>query len=198
MEVAQETWLGFLLGLGTFESPCLRTERSALACANGCTFPRRQRARGGPWQGSARSAGGLAPPGAMGGQGSRPLRHTRAGEAGASWHRAVGPPQRQVVTLRDVEGLSSVQVCDVLGITEREPAGAGASVAGHESGMSSRRRCCHEVASAPAERPRRDTPAGSGVGHAYLDDELPCGAGSRFEARLHECDVGGSTSGRSR
>ncbi len=134
-EVVQETWLGVLNGLGKFEG------RSALKTWIFRILTNRAKTRGGR---DARfvSFSSLADPDAKGEPAVDPDRFTAKGmwgqpprpwtentpeklllrrEAMALLEKAIAelpPNQRAVVTLRDVDGLDSGEVCDLLEISE--------------------------------------------------------------------------------
>jgi RNA polymerase sigma-70 factor, ECF subfamily len=126
-EVTQDTWLAVLRGIGTFEG------RSSLKTWIFRILANRARSTGAREHRSVPVEGDLDPP--------DPRLFNRAGAWGAPpahWSDEVDErlsaegavkavlgavarlpeSQRAVVTLRDVEGLSSTEVCDVLGISE--------------------------------------------------------------------------------
>jgi RNA polymerase sigma-70 factor (ECF subfamily) len=138
-EVVQETWLGVLTGLERFESRSLlktwifriltnraktRAERerrtvpfSALAsedeAAGPSVDPARFRDANDPWAGHW-----AAPPNSWE---DVPEHRLLAGETRRMIDESIGtlpPMQAQVITLRDVEGWNSDEVCALLGISE--------------------------------------------------------------------------------
>jgi RNA polymerase sigma-70 factor (ECF subfamily) len=138
-EVVQETWLGVLTGLERFESRSLlktwifriltnraktRAERerrtvpfSALAsedeAAGPSVDPARFRGGNDPW-----AAHWAAPPSSWE---DVPEHRLLAGETRRVIDESIGalpPMQAQVITLRDVEGWNSDDVCGLLGISE--------------------------------------------------------------------------------
>ena len=125
-DVAQETWLAVFRGVGRFEGrSSLRTWLFQI-CANRArsVAAREQRLA------SRRSELDIDPDRSGSGAGwSSPSQHwadavddrLEAGELAAHVRRAIEELpqlQRQVVTLRDIEGLPSVQVCEVLSLSE--------------------------------------------------------------------------------
>jgi RNA polymerase sigma-70 factor (ECF subfamily) len=139
-EVAQETWIAVIEGIDRFEGRSTvktwlfrillyrarsRGERerrttpvSALYSDDGehdepVVAPERFRGSDALWAGHW-----AAPPRRWDGQAEERLL---AGEARACIDRAIAtlpPNQRDVLVLRDVKGLTSAEVCDVLGVTE--------------------------------------------------------------------------------
>jgi RNA polymerase sigma-70 factor, ECF subfamily len=125
-EVVQDTWLGFLRGLDRFEGrSSLQTWLYSILVNRARTTGARER-RSTPvadegWIEEAwfRADGGWATPPAhwaddVDDRLSAPELTARIGEL--IGRLPDGP--RQVITLRDIEGLSSTDVCQVLGITE--------------------------------------------------------------------------------
>ena len=136
-EVVQETWLGVIRGIGRFEGrSSLRTwiyriltntarkrgvrearavPFSALAGADGDDFvdPDRFLAAGAMWAGHW-----AAPPASWGPDPEQALLAEEAQGVIESAIADLPDAQREVVTLRDVEGWSSEEVCDLLDLTE--------------------------------------------------------------------------------
>src|SRR5262249_40007838 len=125
-EVVQETWIGVLKGIGRFEERSslktwifriltnqakTRGEREARSVASDFAEASVEASRfeNGMW-----NAGPVVIP-------ETPDDHLLAGEVLLTVESALDElpaTQRQVVTLRDVEGLSSEEVCSLLGISE--------------------------------------------------------------------------------
>jgi RNA polymerase sigma-70 factor (ECF subfamily) len=132
-EVVQETWAAVVDGLGAFQGrSALKTWIFRILVNRAKTTGVRER-RTVPFSaldGDATASGGVAdhlladPPGgpgawAAGGARCEPETRVLAGEIRRRLFDALGalcPAQRAVVTLRDVEGLSTEAVCELLGI----------------------------------------------------------------------------------
>jgi RNA polymerase sigma-70 factor, ECF subfamily len=130
-EVVQETWLGLLTGLERFEGrSSLKTWLFRILTNRAKTRGERER-RTLPFSAFAadgdeadiavelerfgRGGGWAAPPRGV------PEERLLAGEAQARIEAAIAalpPSQRAVITLRDVEGLSAEEACNVLGVSE--------------------------------------------------------------------------------
>lgn len=126
-EVAQEAWLGLLRGIDGFEGrSSLRTWlfRIVVNRAVSAGVHERQHLPVEDWELEAENGrfsqdGWWATPPAH--WADEAVDRLTAPELAARVHRAIEElptAQRQVVTLRDVEGLSSVDACAILGITE--------------------------------------------------------------------------------
>ncbi len=139
-EVAQETWVGVLTGIGSFEGrSALRTWifriltntaktrgvresrslpfSSAFDAASDPDEPAVDADRFLPNDPSSRVGAWSTPPRAW----IEPEQRLLADEARDKTLAAIGdlpPSQREVVTLRDVEGWSSAEVCNTLGLSE--------------------------------------------------------------------------------
>ena len=126
-EVVQDTWLGLVRGINRFEG------RSSLRTWLFHVLVNRARSTGAherrPSTGS--TAGPAVDPSRFGPQGDWAdppvpwpdeiddrLVAAELAEKVRPWIDALPEMQRQVVTLRDVEGLSAEEVCDILGLTE--------------------------------------------------------------------------------
>jgi RNA polymerase sigma-70 factor (ECF subfamily) len=125
-EVVQDTWLGVVRGIGRFEGrSSLKTWIYRIlvnrARTTGAREPRSVELDGGIGLSADRfgAGGGWAePPGAwsddIDDRLSAPAMAAKIREA----VELLPPAQCQVVTLRDIEGLSSIEVCKMLGISE--------------------------------------------------------------------------------
>lgn len=126
-EVAQEAWLGLLRGLDRFEGrSSLRTWLFRIVVNRAISTGLRERVHL-PVEDSelerddgrfSQDGWWVAPPAHWA---DEAVERLTAPELADRVRRAIEklpPQQRQVVTLRDVEGLTSMQVCEVLGITE--------------------------------------------------------------------------------
>jgi RNA polymerase sigma-70 factor (ECF subfamily) len=132
-DVVQEAWIGVLMGIGRFEGRAsLKTWVFRLVANRATTRAARER-RTVPFSAVATSATGLdadcfVPAGeAWAGHWATPPRplsadeRLLAGETREHLTRAIRelpPAQRAVLTLRDVEGWSSAEVCEVLSLSE--------------------------------------------------------------------------------
>jgi RNA polymerase sigma-70 factor (ECF subfamily) len=126
-EVAQEAWLGLLRGLDTFEGrSSLRTWLFRIVVNRAISTGVRERVHLPVEESELEQDNGrfsqdgwwVTPPAHWA---DEAVDRLTAPEMAAHVRLAIeGLPQqqRQVVTLRDVEGLSSMEVCEVLGITE--------------------------------------------------------------------------------
>jgi RNA polymerase sigma-70 factor, ECF subfamily len=130
-DVVQETWLGVLRGLATFEGrSSLRTWMFTILVNQARTRAKRD-ARSLPFSALETDDGPSVDAGAFGADGrwaSAPARldgdpetGLLSGELRAQLLRAVeglSDEQRAVITLRDLVGCSAAEVCDVLAITD--------------------------------------------------------------------------------
>lgn len=138
-EVAQETWLGVLKGLANFEGrSSLKTWLFRILTNIAKTRGQRE-ARSIPfstlWDADAEPEAPAVPPDRFQGDGrlaqhwltpprdwdEAPEERILRGEARAQIESAIAalpPNQREVITLRDIEGWSSPEVCNALGISE--------------------------------------------------------------------------------
>lgn len=138
-DVAQETWLGVLKGLPTFEGrSSLKTWLFRILTNIAKTRGQREGRSipfstlgggdgeaGGPsvdpdrfYQEGPHAGEWRTPPGDWG---EAPEEHILAGEARAQIEAAIAglpPTQREVITLRDIEGWSSAEVRNALGLSE--------------------------------------------------------------------------------
>jgi RNA polymerase sigma-70 factor (ECF subfamily) len=125
-EVVQDTWLGVLRGIGRFEGrSSLKTWIFRIlvnrARTTGAREPRSVELDTGDGAGSDRfTAEGTwrEPPVVWSDDVEDRLAAPEMAAAVRAMIERLPDSQRQVVTLRDVEGLSSVEVCGMLGITE--------------------------------------------------------------------------------
>lgn len=134
-EVVQETWVGVLNGLGTFEGrSSLRTwifriltnRAKTRAVREGRSVPFSSLGDPEVHREPAVNPGRFQPDGAWAARprrwdGETPEKLVMQKEALARLERALGelpPNQRAVVTLRDIDGLDSDEVCNVLEISE--------------------------------------------------------------------------------
>lgn len=125
-EVVQDTWLGVIRGVGRFEGrSSLKTWLFRIlvnrARATGTREPRSV-AFGGPDGPSddrfSRQGTWSDPPAPWPDEVDERLSATATADAIRSAITELPLAQRQVVTLRDVEGLSSSEVCDLLGLSD--------------------------------------------------------------------------------
>jgi RNA polymerase sigma-70 factor (ECF subfamily) len=130
-DVVQETWLGVLRGLRTFEGrSSLRTWMFSILVNQARTRARRD-ARSLPFSALEGDDGPTVEPAAFGADGrwaSAPARldgdpetGLLSGELRAHLLQAVealSDEQRAVITLRDLVGCSAMEVCELLGITD--------------------------------------------------------------------------------
>jgi len=126
-EVAQEAWLGLLRGLETFEGrSSLRTWLFRIVVNRAISTGVRERvhlpvdnseleAENGHFSQDGRW---VSPPVHWADEAVDRLAAPELAQRVRLAIDLLPPQQRQVVTLRDVEGLSSTEVCEVLGITE--------------------------------------------------------------------------------
>jgi RNA polymerase sigma-70 factor (ECF subfamily) len=126
-EVAQDAWIGFLRGLDRFEGrSSLRTWLYRIVVNRAISTGLRERQHVPVADQELESEDGVF---SRDGWWVRPPAHWADEAVDRLAAQDVAPRileliaelpagQRQVVTLRDVEGLSSVDVCDILGITE--------------------------------------------------------------------------------
>ena len=137
-EVVQETWIAFVQGLDRFEGRssvrtwlfrtllnCARNRRrkevrsvpfSALFDPDAPAEPAVEAPRfqpDGPWAGHWAVA-----PRSFGEDGERRLLQGELRQQLEAAIATLAPAQREVITLRDVEGFSAEEVCDVLGLSE--------------------------------------------------------------------------------
>jgi RNA polymerase sigma-70 factor (ECF subfamily) len=126
-EVAQEAWLGLLRGLDTFEGrSSLRTWLFRIVVNRAITTGVRERVHLPVEQSELEQDNGrfsqdgwwVTPPAHWADEAVDRLTAPELAARVRQAIEALPQQQRQVVTLRDVEGLSSMEVCEVLGITD--------------------------------------------------------------------------------
>ena len=129
-EVVQDAWLGVLQGIDAFESRAsFKTWLFRILVNRARTLGARE-ARTEPFSESAVPPERFVPEGEDGGGhwavpprswGGSPEQRLLARETLEQVERAVAalpPAQREVITLRDIEGLSAEEACNVLGLTD--------------------------------------------------------------------------------
>jgi RNA polymerase sigma-70 factor (ECF subfamily) len=126
-EVAQEAWLGLLRGLDSFEGrSSLRTWLFRIVVNRAISTGVRERVHLPVDDSELETHDGrfsqdgwwVAPPTHWADEAVERLTAPEQAQQVRHAIELLPPQQRQVVTLRDVEGLSSMEVCEVLGITE--------------------------------------------------------------------------------
>jgi RNA polymerase sigma-70 factor, ECF subfamily len=126
-EVAQEAWLGLLRGLDTFEGrSTLRTWLFRIVVNRAISAGVRERVHLPVDESELEASNGqfsqdgwwVTPPEHWADEAVDRLTAPELAQRVRLAIEQLPPQQRQVVTLRDVEGLSSMQVCEVLGITD--------------------------------------------------------------------------------
>jgi RNA polymerase sigma-70 factor (ECF subfamily) len=126
-EVAQEAWLGLLRGLDAFEGrSSLRTWLFRIVVNRAITTGVRERMHLPVEESELEQDNGrfsqdgwwVTPPAHWADEAVDRLTAPELAARARLAIDALPQQQRQVVTLRDVEGLSSMEVCEVLGITE--------------------------------------------------------------------------------
>ncbi len=126
-EVAQDAWLGLLRGLETFEGrSSLRTWLFRIVVNRAISAGVRERVHLPVDDSALETDNGrfsqdgwwVSPPVHWADEAVERLTAPELAQRVRLAIELLPPQQRQVVTLRDVEGLSSMEVCEVLGITE--------------------------------------------------------------------------------
>lgn len=137
-EVVQETWVAFVQGLDRFEGRCSLKTWLFRTLINCCRSRRRKEVRSipfstafdpdevepssvpgdrfqasGPWAGHWAAA-----PRSFGADGERALLQRELLVRVEQAVQLLPPAQREVITLRDIEGFDAQEVCEVLDLTE--------------------------------------------------------------------------------